>query len=111
MDENCATKYFFKYFKELELEGGLIRAGGCLLYTSISTIISKIGGWEMNKNFQQAFNEVFSLKKGKKNPDITTEEEKDKEDLTENISPAPADEKYEPSQEIKSSKGPLFGKK
>ena len=65
----------------------------------------------MNKNFQQAFNEVFSLKKGKKNPDITTEEEKDKEDLTENISPAPADEKYEPSQEIKSSKGPLFGKK
>lgn len=40
MDENCATKYFFKYFKELELEGGLIRAGGEVVAYTIGEVLS-----------------------------------------------------------------------
>jgi len=67
---------------------------------------------EMNKNFQQALNEVFTFKKGEKNPDMDTEEVKETEDITENITPAPAAEKLEASQESKgSNKGTLFSKK
>ncbi|HOK49524.1 MAG TPA: phosphatidylglycerol lysyltransferase domain-containing protein [Sedimentibacter sp.] len=40
MDENCATKYFFKYFKDLELEGGLIRAGGRVVAYTIGEVLS-----------------------------------------------------------------------
>ena len=40
LDENCATKYFFKYYKELELEGGLIRVEGEVVAYTIGEILN-----------------------------------------------------------------------
>lgn len=41
LDENCATRYFFKYFEELELEGGLIRANGKVLAFAIGEVLNE----------------------------------------------------------------------
>ena len=40
MDENCATKYFFKYFNELELEGGLIRLDNEVVAYTIGEVLN-----------------------------------------------------------------------
>lgn len=40
LDENCATKYFFKYFNELELEGGLIRVEDEVVAYTIGEILN-----------------------------------------------------------------------
>lgn len=40
LDENCATKYFFKYFDELELEGGLIRVEDKVVAYTIGEVLS-----------------------------------------------------------------------
>ncbi|MBP7221914.1 MAG: DUF2156 domain-containing protein [Sedimentibacter sp.] len=39
-DENCATKYFFKYFRELELEGGLIRVNNEVVAYTIGEVLN-----------------------------------------------------------------------
>jgi hypothetical protein len=40
MDENCATKYFFKYYDELELEGGLIRVEDKIVAYTIGEVLN-----------------------------------------------------------------------
>lgn len=40
LDENCATKYFFKYFKELGLEGGLIRVEDKVVAYTMGEVLS-----------------------------------------------------------------------
>ena len=40
LDENCATKYFFKYFKELGLDGGLLRIGNKVVGYTMGEVLS-----------------------------------------------------------------------
>ena len=40
MDENCATKYFLKYFNELELQGGLIRVDNEVVAYTIGEVLN-----------------------------------------------------------------------
>ena len=40
MDENCATKYFLKYFNELELQGGLIRVEDEVVAYTIGEVLN-----------------------------------------------------------------------
>ncbi|NLK65586.1 MAG: DUF2156 domain-containing protein [Tissierellia bacterium] len=78
LDENCATKYFFKYFKELKLEGGLIRVEDEVVAYTIGEVLSSdtyvIHIEKAFKNVQGAYpmiNQQFAAWVQEKYPKIT----------------------------------------